>query len=895
MADFNVEVIVDPTKAQRGSRQAIKALGSVEKQADSLRNTLRNTFAGLGAAAIIGEIVRLTDTYTNLQNRIRVVTNGTQQLTDVTQELFDIAQRTRSSFEGSAELYSRLALATKEMGVQTQELTQFTESMNKAIILSGASGREANAGLIQLSQGIASGALRGDELRSVLEQLPVVADVIAKQMNVTRGELRAMGAEGAITAEIILAAFKNARTELSERFLKTIPTISQSFQVLRNSLVKNIGAFNTSNGAAKLFAKTLILMANNMEFLLRSASALAIVLGTTLAANAIPKLITGIRALTAAMAANPFGLLLVVLSSVVAILITFGDKIELQEGKLAAFHDLAVVVWRNILEIVTKFVNYFKDNFEFIATIATEAFQKIDISLAEFILFAAKNIDKYIGFWIGAYDAILIVWNNFPEALNAIFRMALDGAISRVEKGLNSIIGLTNKIFEALGLNQQIAEIGIARLGESADKGVRDVGAALNKAFAEGFNFNFFEQGVTNLLDDAEKIAQARVTAMEGQIPSIEGEVKARGKLDQAFLDIITRLDQEIALLKLDTKEREIQTEVLRIEKKLKRELTDIENALVESRLREIQTLTTQVDLYEQIKGPVNEYKDSLEALNVLLSQGKINQDEFNAAMNATQLGGAIQDVKGDLLTGGFGELQELQSLLNERNLIIQQSREAGLINEQEYLNLSLKAQEDYNRAITDLEDARFAGQLRAGSATFEALANITEAFVGQQSDTYKALFAVSKAFALADTSIQIANALAKAANTPWPANIAAMASTATLTASLLSQIQSATFAGFENGGKFKVGGSGGPDSQLVQFRASPNETVSVKTPGQERNAQKDNSGGAGTPPEVKLTNVNVFDPSIVGDFLDSSDGDTAFVNSIKRNQGAIGQILINR
>ena len=893
MADFNVEVIVDPTKAQRGSRQAIKSLGQIENASDRLRSRLGGLFGGLGVGLAVSQIVQLTDAYTNLQNRLRVVTNGQQELVNVTEELFQIAQRTRSSFEGSAELYSRLALATRDLGTSQKELTQFTESMNKAIILSGASGREANAGLIQLSQGIASGALRGDELRSVLEQLPVVADVIAKQMGVTRGELRAMGAEGAITADIILKAFAAARDELSDRFGKTIPTISQSFQVLRNSLVKTIGAFNNSNGAAKLFSVTLISLANNMETVLRTASAVAITIGTVLAVNAIPKAITAIKALTAAMVANPIGILAVGLAALISYFITFGDQLSAETGKLATFHDVAVATWSSITAAFSKFINFFQANFGFIGKYATEIFQGIKLSLAGFLRFAASNLDQYVGFWIGAYHAILIIWNNFPDALNAIFRMALNGAIARVESGLNAIIGLTNKVFEALHLTSQIATVGIGRLGESADKGVRDTGAALRKAFEEGFNFNFFQQGVSNILDDAENIAKARKTAAGDATVAVEKEAVARVKLDQAYMDLIKSLDQEIALLKMSATEREIQTEILKIEKKLKRDLTLEEDKLVDSRLREIQALTLQNELYEQITGPIEEYKESLTALNTLLAQGKINQDEFNMALQQTQLGGALNDVRTDLMGETDGELAKLQDDMAERQMILDQAFEARLLSEQEYLNLSLEANQAYNNAVRDAESQRFSMQLAGASTTFKGIADLTKAFTGGQSKAYKILFGISKAFALADAGVQIANAIAKAANTPWPANIAAIAQVGALTSGVISQIQSANFAGgFQNGGDVRVGGSGGPDSQLISLRASPNETISVKTPGQRR---QENQQVQQAPPEVNLNNINVFDPSIVQDYMESPGGEQSFINNIQRNAGAIKSILGDR
>lgn len=887
MADFNVEVIVDPTKAVRGSRQAIKSLGQIESASDRLRNSLRNTFAGIGVGVLIAQVVQLTDTYTNLQNRIRVVTNGQMELVAATEELFAISQRTRSSFEGTVELYSRLALAGRDLGVSMRDLTQFTESMNKAIILSGASGREANAGLIQLSQGIASGALRGDELRSVLEQLPVVADVIAKQMKVTRGELRELGATGAITADVIIDAFKNAREELADRFAKTVPTISQSFQVLRNSLVKTIGAFNNSNGAARLFSRTLIAMSNEMEFLLRSASALAITIGITLAANAIPKLIVAIKSLTAAMASNPFGLLLVVLAGIIGLLISFGDQIELQQGKLATFRDFAIVVWQRITSAVAVFINWFQDNFGFIGDFASDVFDGMSFSLAGFVRSAAQNLDQLVGMWIGAYKAILVVWNNFPTAIEAIFRLAMDNAISRAEKGLNTLLILTKRVLDTLNIANQIAEISFVRLGESADSGVRATGEALKEAFEEGFNFKFFQEGVETLLNDAEKLALTRKKAIVPEVSdALLGEARARTELGLTFASILKGLDQEIALLKLSFREREIQEGILKIEKKLKRELTTAEDELAEARLRSIQSLTLQNELYEQIHGPIDEYKESLVALNALLVQGKISQEELNLAMQQTQLGGALQGLRTDLAQGDEGEMMALETQLAERNVILQQAREANLINEQEYLDLSLQANKAYNQSVIDVEDKRLSSQLNASSSLFKSLSTLTKGFVGDQGSAYKALFAVSKAFSIADTSVQIANALGKAANNPWPINLAAMAQVASLTAGLVGTISGTQFAGgFKTGGDFTVGGSGPADSQMVAFKATPGEQVSIRTPAQARGEEPNGQGGGMV---LEQTIINTIDPDTVME----EASDDVFINKMERNQDAMRNIV---
>lgn len=198
----------------------------------------------IGVVAALGSLwaaFKLADDFANLENRLRSTGLEGDGLNLVMQKLEDSANNTRSSLTGTVELYSRLAVSSKELGVSQNDLIGFTTSLNQAILLSGANATEAQAGLIQLSQGMASGVLRGDELRSVLEQLPAVADVIAKSMGVTRGKLREMGTDGLITAQTILKAFKEAGPELGERFAAQATTAGQAMTVLQNNAMSLMG------------------------------------------------------------------------------------------------------------------------------------------------------------------------------------------------------------------------------------------------------------------------------------------------------------------------------------------------------------------------------------------------------------------------------------------------------------------------------------------------------------------------------------------------------------------------------------------------------------------------------------------------------------------------------
>jgi tape measure domain-containing protein len=251
VSNYNISVRIDPSGAQQGGRQVEAALSRIEQRARSVTRLLAGVFAVHQVLRATQAIVQTADAYTQLQNRLRVVTTSAAQLNVVQEQLFELSQRTRTEFAANVEMYSRLSLATKDLGTSAAELLRFQETLNKAIILSGTSAQEARSGIFQLSQAMAKGRLDGDELRSVLENIPVVADVIAKGLGVTRGELRRLGEQGKITGDAILKSFSEARTEIGARFGSAVPTVGQAFVVLGNSIVNFIGRIDTALGTSK--------------------------------------------------------------------------------------------------------------------------------------------------------------------------------------------------------------------------------------------------------------------------------------------------------------------------------------------------------------------------------------------------------------------------------------------------------------------------------------------------------------------------------------------------------------------------------------------------------------------------------------------------------------------
>lgn len=899
MPVFPIDAVIDPSKAVSGGKRVEKALNDIEGMAGRVQSLLNRALAFTGVSFGVSSLIKIVDEWTNYQNRIRSVTKSTAEFNTVQEQLFQISQRTRSALDANAVLYQRTADSIKRQGFSLKETFQFIEAYNQAMKLGGSATAEANAATVQFAQGLGAGVLRGEELNSVLEQSAVIADVIAAQFGVSRGELKKLGEQGKLTAQQIVQGFLKAREELAARFAAAVPTISQAFQVLRNSMVRVIGTYDQGAGASRIFSEALIALANNLDTVIRVFGAAVMTIGTYFAAQAIPRAISAINSLTVAIAANPLGALLIVLTAVISLMTVFSDKISVTEDNLVTLRDFGVVVWEDIKEALAAFMAFFNTHFGGIAEFARDVFKDVNFSVEGTLKFTAKAVDSFIGLWKGAYAAVKVVFEQIPLIIQKAFAEGINAAASGVENVANSMISKVNSLRGAFGMGA-LEFLDFKRVGLDAQQPAEDLGKEIGKAFSEGFNVTVTQDYLQSTLERARTVADERRKLTAAQEAGVDMDKKSaasttaldgtKKKLKVTFEQLYAALVREGEALKLSNAEREIAMGLNRLEEQLKRKLTESEYKRADAQLRLNQQLQIQADLFDQIRGPIQEYKDTVYALNQLLEKGRITQEEYNTALSQTSLADQLKGVRTDLSRDPeAGQLQALQDQLLERQMILRQAREAELLSEQEFHALSIEATRRYNEEIAAIEQQRFSLQMQIASSVFGSMAELAKNYAGEQSGVYKRLFALSKAFAIADATIQIANAIAKAANSgPFPYNLGAMAGVAAATSNLVTAISGVELA-FQNGGSFKVGGSGGTDSQLVQFRASPNETVTVRTPGQEK--QQQNQAPAKEQPMI-IQPINVFDPSIVGDFLTSPRGERTFVNLIQSNSGVIKTIL---
>lgn len=260
-----IRIRIDARDATRGINQVEGQMQRLQGTTNQLQTQLTRAASAIAAAFSVRQIVAYADAYTNIQNRLRVVTSGTEQLTRVTAELLQVANATRAEYETTATLFSTLARSTEELGVSEERLIAITSTINKSFAVQGANAQSAANAIRQLAQGLDAGALRGDEFNSVAEQAPAILRAVQKELGVSRGELRDLAAEGAITAELLIRSIEGYADTVDKEYGDTNRTFESAAQTARNNAVAFVGASEALNNATKAAGDSLVALSENLE------------------------------------------------------------------------------------------------------------------------------------------------------------------------------------------------------------------------------------------------------------------------------------------------------------------------------------------------------------------------------------------------------------------------------------------------------------------------------------------------------------------------------------------------------------------------------------------------------------------------------------------------------
>jgi tape measure domain-containing protein len=217
-----------------GMGGSLGRVGSVATGVAGVAGVLATGFLALGAAATVAGvgIAKAGDEANATLARLASATGGLAQAEAVYGRLFQLSQQTGISVTESAGSFARFSVAAKEIGATSDQVLRLTAGIQKAGIVAGASAQETGAAVQQIGQALASGKLQGDELRSLLENLPQLAQALARELNVSVGQLRQMGSEGKLTAETVFPALLRASEKMGAEFDKMPVTMSRAKDIL---------------------------------------------------------------------------------------------------------------------------------------------------------------------------------------------------------------------------------------------------------------------------------------------------------------------------------------------------------------------------------------------------------------------------------------------------------------------------------------------------------------------------------------------------------------------------------------------------------------------------------------------------------------------------------------
>lgn len=267
-------------RLEAGLNRTERSLSSIEGTMSSLTGVAKALIAALSVQQVGAYAQAWQDLSNKLANAVRDSVPPFETLADVTERVFDISQKTRSGLDATATLYARLERSTRSYGVSVEDITKLTTIINQGFVVSGATAEEASNAIIQLAQGLASGALRGDEFNSVNEQGNRLMIALADSMNVSIGALRNMAAEGKLTTDVIVNGLLSQGDKIGQEFAKTTATISQSLEIANNNITKFFGENATVKTGVKIFSDSVISLSENLDVLSTTLTIVAGVMGS---------------------------------------------------------------------------------------------------------------------------------------------------------------------------------------------------------------------------------------------------------------------------------------------------------------------------------------------------------------------------------------------------------------------------------------------------------------------------------------------------------------------------------------------------------------------------------------------------------------------------------------
>ncbi|WHI46600.1 tape measure protein [Microbulbifer sp. VAAF005] len=740
-------------------RSSDEASGRIQTMATS-SNLLAGALTALGAALSIREIVQYTDTWTNLTNRLRLVTDTTQELADVQQSLVEIAFETRGSLDSTAVLYQRLAQSAGELFDGQEDILAVTKTISQAMLVSGASAQESAGALRQLAQGLASGVLRGDEFNSVMENAPRLQQALIDHLNLTSdaagsaaGKLRDMAGEGELSAKTLVEAFQAAATDIDAEASKLSTSMGQSLVQLNSGITATIGQLDGVSGASESVAGSISSLAQVLIDFSTDAEAVRDVAG------GMEFALTAVAAILAGKFAGAI------------------SKQIVQMGLLNAATYKATVQTNSLGQVISR------------TTVATRAATVAATGLRTAFAFLGGPVGV-----IALAVTSLIAWN----AAQPTTEEKAESLKGKIDELAESWHGLTeaqriNREEDVLAKRDDIKK----ELGEltKARDLLRDGGAKPGTRFGFQAPLGSQDSRVKDLTDEIDSLNQ--------ELINVDRRIAELGK-PKSLTDGGEPLSLEPVSERPGLSSVSVQDDLPALERALQEQFERTAQSRLDTVENLRQSLLTEeeavADSYRRRNRIIEENVQDPAKREELLQR---NRDQFNEEIDA-RLQGLRESWLSEreiLLLRQDEEMEILdQGYLSKRETLVEHL-EAVRATEEESRQASLALEGEYQRNLTALE-AKHAKQREkldqaSNQSRWKSLSSAFDMMLGVSASSSKKLFKIQKSLSLAKAVATLPSAIIESYNNSggYPWGIPAAIAMAAAGAAQISQIQSASFS----------------------------------------------------------------------------------------------------
>jgi lambda family phage tail tape measure protein len=941
MATEVLELVI----SARGASQASSEFDKMQRSVSGVRSALaflRNALVVFSAIRAFSGLSSLVDTFVIMQNKLALVTRDQNEANTAIEALSQIAQRSRSPLDATVTLFTRMSRALSSMKLSYGELFDIVEATNKAMIISGATSDEAARAVVQFTQGLALGVLRGQDLRSVVEFAPRLAQVFADQLSKSAPIVKQYGENfrlsagalyGFVTAhrnvlssEVIVKAYKDALAEMNGEFDKTTPTIGNAFTNLKSAVEIFIGRASQANGLLKgtiqaidfvrvhlaAFAEALIVIAGLFVFNFLAKQvitfgqiAFSVVSAVVSAFVTLGATLVRVGIIGTSMIRTFIGL--TAIGAVVAILIalfeTFGGTMD------------------DLIGGVEKFVAGFITGLQYIGHIGKQIFDALGDSVVSTINFILRQFQNVKNFATGGNAPASQLKNPFEGGVAALLKPDDFDLSATFDKNLASVQAFRKGLEDALHGGVSNDDIAALRKLQAALSGTTDTLDNVDKSKLSQYTdqIEAFLARVSPFFDVTSKIDKIKdlFSKAEAAGVNVDAILAKDTAANLTRADVFNRIAREeigagnaaayyaerIALLD-DFQRKNVITEEerVRLARKASIEYLSAQFDIVSGVKLAAATIADELGNEAKITAQVvEEAQKDLTAKKILevqtlglaeaRRQNALSTEQEERALR--QLNIAALEAQFDAGSGSRRAfLKQNDELANEAKInedIVNEATKASyalrLLDVQtKLLDGDLKdgtlTAEEYVRRLRDLRIEALSSQDDAVSGINRGLLEMQKSFADVAASTADLVkntfgslestitsFVKTGKLSFSDLANTILDGLIKIAVqqaimkplADWMGggptasggggaggilgSILGSFGTGGSTGGAGILSTAASFLGFADGGSFMVGGGGGTDSQLVAFRASPNERVTVEKPNQQAQSDSRNGG----------------------------------------------------